>query len=76
MCTEQDYTEGYDKGHEDGFKAGFVDAGRTIVSLEKSLRAALEIINAYGENEGYLPGRCADAVQVLREAGFAVWREC
>lgn len=69
----KDYTDGYN----DGYEAATGRLDREVVLLARKLaltdtvlRAAVRVLQAYGEDEGYTPSRVADEVKLLEQEGW------
>jgi hypothetical protein len=53
------------------YNAELVDErDKRIAELEALLKAAVKVIEAYGEDEGYTPSRVAEEYEALEKAGF------
>lgn len=79
-----DYSKGFEDGKKDTFERYVNPLAKTCDQLENDknynaalvdelrglLKAAMEIIQAYGEDVGYEPSRVREAFQFLRNEGW------
>jgi hypothetical protein len=68
-----DYTDGYNDGYASAEGRTVRESTKLtarIGELERLLKAAARVVEAYGEDEGYTPSRVAEDYMALEKAGI------